>query len=211
MELIFAAHSTTASASTSLILLLLRHPMVAEKAKLELTKHGLASCDQCLLNKGDELVWKPNHSHSRTEKKNHENRTKKAGSEICPPETVYCDSVMDPIKETFNLGYCHPHLTLEKLSQLRYMNCVVKEVLRFLPPVSGGYRTALQTFELDVSPIIHLFVSERGSHTHKTIFANKVNKDQRNLISRVFYLQKRMLYCKLDLMYYSPLYMAYRF
>ncbi|XP_048865230.1 cytochrome P450 26B1-like [Brienomyrus brachyistius] len=149
VELIFAAHSTTASASTSLILLLLRHPMVAEKAKLELTKHGLAPCHQLLLNKGNELVWKTNHSHSRTEKKNHENRTKKVGSEICPPETVYCDPVMDPIKKTSNWGTCHPHLTLEKLSQLRYMNCVVKEVLRFLPPVSGGYRTALQTFELD--------------------------------------------------------------
>lgn len=44
-----------------------------------------------------------------------------------------------------------PYLTLDKLSQLRYVDCVVKEVLRFLPPVSGGYRTALQTFELDVS------------------------------------------------------------
>lgn len=44
-----------------------------------------------------------------------------------------------------------PYLDLDKLSRLRYVDCVVKEVLRFLPPVSGGYRTALQTFELDVS------------------------------------------------------------
>lgn len=42
-------------------------------------------------------------------------------------------------------------LSLKKLSQLHYIDCVIKEVLRFLPPVSGGYRTALQTFELDVS------------------------------------------------------------
>ncbi|XP_061493675.1 cytochrome P450 26C1 [Rhineura floridana] len=45
--------------------------------------------------------------------------------------------------------YCQSYLTLEKMSRLRYLDCVIKEVLRLLPPVSGGYRTALQTFELD--------------------------------------------------------------
>jgi cytochrome P450 len=39
---------------------------------------------------------------------------------------------------------------MERLGRLQYLDCVVKEVLRILPPVSGGYRTALQTFELDV-------------------------------------------------------------
>ncbi|GCC38890.1 hypothetical protein chiPu_0023247, partial [Chiloscyllium punctatum] len=33
--------------------------------------------------------------------------------------------------------------------RLKYLDCIIKEVLRLLPPVSGGYRTALQTFELD--------------------------------------------------------------
>ncbi|KAG7463099.1 hypothetical protein MATL_G00191840 [Megalops atlanticus] len=40
VELIFAAHSTTASASTSLIMQLLRHPAVCEKARLELQAQG---------------------------------------------------------------------------------------------------------------------------------------------------------------------------
>lgn len=54
--------------------------------------------------------------------------------------------------EAFPQSQSHmPYLSLDQLSQLRYVDCVVKEVLRFLPPVSGGYRTALQTFELDVS------------------------------------------------------------
>ncbi|XP_035259628.1 cytochrome P450 26C1-like isoform X1 [Anguilla anguilla] len=91
VELIFAAHSTTASASTSLILQLLKHPSVVEKARHELEAHGLRR-----------------------------------------------DS-----------SFSRPYLSLKKLNQLRYLDCIVKEVLRFLPPVSGGYRTALQTFELD--------------------------------------------------------------
>ncbi|KAG7231846.1 hypothetical protein INR49_010259 [Caranx melampygus] len=41
VELIFAAHSTTASASTSLILQLLRHPAVVERARVELEAEGL--------------------------------------------------------------------------------------------------------------------------------------------------------------------------
>uniref|UniRef100_A0A8C9NWL8 Cytochrome P450 family 26 subfamily C member 1 n=1 Tax=Serinus canaria TaxID=9135 RepID=A0A8C9NWL8_SERCA len=85
IELIFAAFFTTASASTSLILLLLKHPSVIEKIRQELMSHE----------------------------------------------------------------FYQQNISLEKLSHLRYLDCVIKEVLRVLPPVSGGYRTALQTFELD--------------------------------------------------------------
>ncbi|XP_077351455.1 cytochrome P450 26C1 [Festucalex cinctus] len=92
VELIFAAHYTTASASTSLLLQLLCHPAVVRRLQAELDSEGLASA-------GD--------------------------------------------------ADARPNLSLDKLSRLRYLDCVVKEVLRLLPPVSGGYRTALQTFELD--------------------------------------------------------------
>ncbi|KAK1333618.1 hypothetical protein QTO34_006003 [Cnephaeus nilssonii] len=44
---------------------------------------------------------------------------------------------------------CAPDLSLAALGGLPYVDCVVKEVLRLLPPVSGGYRTVLRTFELD--------------------------------------------------------------
>ncbi|NXS25519.1 CP26C protein, partial [Mystacornis crossleyi] len=93
IELIFAAFFTTASASTSLILLLLQHPSVIEKIRQELMSHELYQ------------QWQSCH--------------------------------------------CASDISLEKLSRLRYLDCVIKEVLRVLPPVSGGYRTALQTFELD--------------------------------------------------------------
>uniref|UniRef100_A0A667Y1X0 Cytochrome P450, family 26, subfamily C, polypeptide 1 n=1 Tax=Myripristis murdjan TaxID=586833 RepID=A0A667Y1X0_9TELE len=122
VELIFAAHSTTASASTSLVLQLLRHPAVVERARAELENEGLGY-------------------------DSHDSRI---------PSGVTTETERDTSAETssdrngFPPSQSHvPHLTLEKLSQLRYMDCVVKEVLRFLPPVSGGYRTALQTFELD--------------------------------------------------------------
>uniref|UniRef100_A0A3Q4GZZ3 Cytochrome P450, family 26, subfamily C, polypeptide 1 n=1 Tax=Neolamprologus brichardi TaxID=32507 RepID=A0A3Q4GZZ3_NEOBR len=100
VELIFAAHSTTASASTSLVLQLLRHPAVVDKARVEL--------------EAEDLGYESHNSYGFPRSQSHV-----------------------------------PCLSLEKLSQLRYIDCVVKEVLRFLPPVSGGYRTALQTFELD--------------------------------------------------------------
>uniref|UniRef100_K7GIJ7 Cytochrome P450 family 26 subfamily C member 1 n=1 Tax=Pelodiscus sinensis TaxID=13735 RepID=K7GIJ7_PELSI len=107
IELIFAAFFTTASASTSLILLLLKHPSATEKIRQELVSHDLNRQCHCLLSVPTGPMT--------------------PGAE--------CD--------------CQPEINLEKLSRLRYLDCVVKEVLRVLPPVSGGYRTALQTFELD--------------------------------------------------------------
>uniref|UniRef100_A0A4W4H8B4 Cytochrome P450, family 26, subfamily C, polypeptide 1 n=1 Tax=Electrophorus electricus TaxID=8005 RepID=A0A4W4H8B4_ELEEL len=96
LELIFAAHSTTASASTSLILQLMRHPDVAERTRAELEAEGLVldACGACLRCK--------------------------EGS------TGGFESFRD-----------------------REDDYVVKEMLRYLPPVSGGYRTVLQTFELN--------------------------------------------------------------
>lgn len=128
MELIFAAHSTTASASTSLVLQLLRHPAVVDKGREELEAEGLGflperSCDPA----GGEVENEPETAETET------TRLLSGRPDGGSPRPHV------------------PYLSLEKLSQLCYIDCVVKEVLRFLPPVSGGYRTALQTFELDVS------------------------------------------------------------
>lgn len=115
MELIFAAHSTTASAATSLVLQLLLHPEVVERVRLELEAHNLGSSSAALA------------SQARVEE---EERSGAAGL---------------PARSHI------PDVSLEQLNQLSYVDRVIREVLRFLPPVSGGYRTALQTFELDVS------------------------------------------------------------
>ncbi|XP_058048882.1 cytochrome P450 26B1 [Ahaetulla prasina] len=91
LELIFAAYATTASASTSLIMQLLKHPAVLEKLREELRNKGLLH-NGCL---------------------------------------------------------CEGALQLETVHSLQYLDCVIKEVLRLFTPISGGYRTVLQTFELD--------------------------------------------------------------
>lgn len=135
VELIFAAHSTTASASTSLVLQLLRHPAVVEKARIELEAEGLG--------------YDSHNSYSKSgvsQQREEEAVVTEATCLLSGGSQNHLD------QNGFPRSQSHiPYLTLDKLSQLRYVDCVVKEVLRFLPPVSGGYRTALQTFELDVS------------------------------------------------------------
>lgn len=42
-------------------------------------------------------------------------------------------------------------LSMELLEHLKYTGCVIKETLRINPPVPGGFRVALKTFELNVS------------------------------------------------------------
>lgn len=109
MELLFAAFFTTASASTSLVLLLLQHPAAIARIRQELAAQGLGRACGCAPGA--------------------------AGGGAGPRPDCGCQ----------------PDLSLAALGRLRYVDCVVKEVLRLLPPVSGGYRTALRTFELDVS------------------------------------------------------------
>ncbi|KAM6956415.1 cytochrome P450 26C1 [Aplochiton taeniatus] len=138
VELIFAAHSTTASASTSLILQLLRHPAVVEKARAELETEGLgydAHSTGLINTRGTESENK--HQPTDTER-----TSLLSGSD-------HFDRLVDGTGVGPRDRSHIPYLTRDTLSQLRYIDCVVKEVLRFLPPVSGGYRTALQTFELD--------------------------------------------------------------
>ncbi|CAL8378478.1 unnamed protein product [Boreogadus saida] len=116
IELIFAAFATTASASTSLIMQLLKHPAVLERLREELRSHGL-------LHNGRLLPEGP--------------------------------------------------LRLDSIANLKYLDCVIKEVLRLFTPVSGGYRTAMQTFELDGVQIPKgwsVMYSIRDTHDTSAVF-----------------------------------------
>lgn len=42
-------------------------------------------------------------------------------------------------------------LTVAKMTDLNYIQRLVKEVLRLTPPMGGGYRHVLRTMEIDVS------------------------------------------------------------
>ncbi|NXE53013.1 CP26C protein, partial [Casuarius casuarius] len=128
IELIFAAFFTTASASTSLILLLLKHPSAIEKIRQELVSHELHRRCQCCPTAP--CPDAPGGGEP-------------GGGRILQPPAP-----SSPRREEPGCG-CPSAVSLERLSRLRYLDCVVKEVLRLLPPVSGGYRTALRTFELD--------------------------------------------------------------
>lgn len=69
------------------------------------------------------------------------------------------DAMEEVRQELGDVGLLDPtsHLTLGSLNKLEYVKCAVKEVLRILPPSGGGYRKALQTFEINVS--FHVCIS----------------------------------------------------
>ncbi|KAM9548809.1 cytochrome P450 26C1 [Guaruba guarouba] len=166
IELIFAAFFTTASASTSLILLLLKHPSVIEKIRQELLSNEMyQQCESCPVEHCLDTLSTQSRNSKRPltcpmARDAHEDQSQPPGSAEAGchqpnalPEPTFPQSsprTGSQLRAPSGQSCRRPSdISLEKLSRLRYLDCVIKEVLRVLPPVSGGYRTALQTFELD--------------------------------------------------------------
>ncbi|KAA8581159.1 hypothetical protein FQN60_002740 [Etheostoma spectabile] len=63
------------------------------------------------------------------------------------PEVV--DRLRQELMEKEEQGMDLHSLNIESLEQLKYTGCVIKETLRINPPVPGGFRVALKTFELN--------------------------------------------------------------
>ncbi|XP_062987679.1 cytochrome P450 26A1 [Elgaria multicarinata webbii] len=68
------------------------------------------------------------------------------------------------------------HLEMDVLEQLKYTGCVIKETLRLSPPVPGGFRVALKTFELNGYQIPkgwNVIYSICDTHDVAELFINK--------------------------------------
>ncbi|CAG5912155.1 unnamed protein product [Menidia menidia] len=80
---------------------------------------------------------------------------------------------LNPPKER---GMDLQRLNLEYLEQLKYTGCVIKETLRINPPVPGGFRVALKTFDLNGFQIPkgwNVIYSICDTHDVADIFPNK--------------------------------------
>ncbi|XP_046361189.2 cytochrome P450 26A1-like [Haliotis rufescens] len=79
-------------------------------------------------------------------------------------------------------------LSLEKIGQLKYVSNVVKEVLRLAPPIGGGFRKALKTFEIDGYQIpkgwtVAFSIRETQELTEIFSESDKFNPDRWNSVS----------------------------
>uniref|UniRef100_A0A4W5JZP1 Cytochrome P450 26A1 n=1 Tax=Hucho hucho TaxID=62062 RepID=A0A4W5JZP1_9TELE len=53
------------------------------------------------------------------------------------------------VREELGVDLLGQNVNIEVLEQLKYTGCVIKETLRINPPVPGGFRVALKTFQLN--------------------------------------------------------------
>ncbi|KAG9267616.1 cytochrome P450 26A1 [Astyanax mexicanus] len=92
------------------------------------------------------------------------------------PEVV--ERIRDELKEQDISSLHSPGkaLNMEILEQLKYTGCVLKETLRINPPVPGGFRVALKTFELNGYQIPkgwNVIYSICDTHDVADVFPNK--------------------------------------
>ncbi|KAM4703453.1 cytochrome P450 26A1 [Rhinophrynus dorsalis] len=67
-------------------------------------------------------------------------------------------------------------LNFDKLQELKYTSCVLKETLRLSPPVAGGFRVALKTFVINGYQIPkgwNVIYSIADTHDEAELFPNK--------------------------------------
>ncbi|XP_017287319.1 cytochrome P450 26A1 isoform X1 [Kryptolebias marmoratus] len=101
------------------------------------------------------------------------------------PEVV--DKLRQELLEKEEQGMDLQSLNLESLEQLKYAGCVIKETLRMNPPVPGGFRVALKTFQLNGYQIPkgwNVIYSICDTHDVAEIFPNKEDFQPQRFITK---------------------------
>ncbi|XP_028332337.1 cytochrome P450 26A1 [Gouania willdenowi] len=92
------------------------------------------------------------------------------------PQAV--EELRQELRDKEDQGINLQSLSMESLDQLKYTDCVIKETLRINPPVPGGFRVALKTFELNGYQIPkgwNVIYSICDTHDVAEIFQNKAD------------------------------------
>nr|XP_046192887.1 cytochrome P450 26A1-like [Oncorhynchus gorbuscha] len=79
-------------------------------------------------------------------------------------------------QEELGVDLLGQHVNIEVLEQLKYTGCVIKETLRINPPVPGGFRVVLKTFQLNGYQIPKgwtMIYSICDTHDVADVFPNK--------------------------------------
>lgn len=145
VEMLFAGYMTTASIATSAIINLISHPEVFRKLENELRHFGFlkdqnSSSDS---NSHDDVTLAPikrvvaGNGHVPL------TRHRRGDPDLFNNNSQKCFLKQKYFEENV--------LTVDMLSKLAYLEQFFKETLRIMPPILGGYRLALKTFQLGVS------------------------------------------------------------
>ncbi|KAF7645643.1 hypothetical protein LDENG_00200720 [Lucifuga dentata] len=101
------------------------------------------------------------------------------------PEAL--DRLRQELTEKQQQGMDLLSLNIQALEQLKYSSCVIKETLRINPPVPGGFRVALKTFQLNGYQIPkgwNVIYSICDTHDVADIFPNKEDFQPERFLSK---------------------------
>ncbi|GJD23630.1 cytochrome P450 [Rivularia sp. IAM M-261] len=81
--------------------------------------------------------------------------------------------------EQQQLGFSEP-LTLDNLKQMTYLDQVMKEALRLIPPVGGGFRKAIKSFEFNgyfIPEGVSVLYQVNNTHKDSSVYTDPVEFD----------------------------------